>query len=117
MAHLHPVFSVVKLAPAPNNPIPGHQRKPPPTLEIVDAETHYVVEEILNSRLQNGRLEFLIKWEGYGYEENSWEVEGDVTAPKKVQEFYQRNPGAPHRIRSLAFQSLVNHAVRTQHLR
>ena len=63
-----------------------------PPLEIIDGETHYMVEEVLNTQLQNGRLEFLIKWEGYGYEENSWEVEGDVKAPRKVQEFYQKKP-------------------------
>jgi len=72
MVCLHPVFNVVKLSPAPDDPIPGCQSKPPPPPEIVDGEMHYVVEEVLNIQLQNGRLDFLIKWEGYSYEENSW---------------------------------------------
>ena len=71
----------------------------------------------MNSQLHNSWLEFLIKWEGYGYEENSWEVEGDVVDPEKVQEIYPINSGAPCWITSLPFQLLISCAMRTQHPR
>ena len=49
MSHLHLVFDVVKLTPAPPDPIPGHHPRPPPPLEIMDGEEEWIVEEILDS--------------------------------------------------------------------
>jgi len=51
MRHLHPVFNVVKLSPAPNNLIVGRHRNPPPPPELIDGKEEYVVEKILNSRM------------------------------------------------------------------
>ena len=117
MSHLHPIFNVIKLLPTPSDPIPGQKASPPPLPEIVDGEEHYVVEWILDSQFMRGCLQFLMKWEGYGYEEHSWVPEQDVAAPDKLCEFYQIHPGAPRQIRSMAFQSLMSHALRTQHAR
>jgi len=38
MRHLHPVFNVMKLFPAPNDPIVRRCRNPPPPLELIDGE-------------------------------------------------------------------------------
>jgi len=51
MRCLHPVFNVVKLSPAPNDPIVRRRRNPPPPPELIDGEEEYVVEKILNSRM------------------------------------------------------------------
>ena len=64
-----------------------------------------------------GHLQFLVKWEGYGYEENSGVLEQDVAAPDKLCEFYQIHPVAPHQIHLMAFQSLMSCALRMQHAR
>jgi len=50
MRQLHPVFNVVKLSAAPEDPILGRklQALPPPI--VVDGEKEWEVEEILNSR-------------------------------------------------------------------
>ena len=87
-AWLHPVFNLVKLLQAPEDPILGWKAHPPPPLEIVDGEEHYIVGWVLDSWLMRGQLQFLVKWEGYGYEENSWVPELDIAAPDKIQEFY-----------------------------
>ena len=50
MSRLHPVFNVVKLSPATDNPIPGRRATPPPAPEIVDGEEEWVVEEIWTAR-------------------------------------------------------------------
>jgi hypothetical protein len=51
MSRLHPVFPVVKLMPAPADPILGQRSDPPPDPVLVDGEEHYEVEAILNSRV------------------------------------------------------------------
>src|SRR5262245_47769401 len=92
---LHPVFPVVKLTPAPQEPFPGQRTAPPPPPELVDGEEEYVVERILDSHFYRGKLQFLVKWKGYGYEENMWVPEGDFHAPELVTEFYRHHSGAP----------------------
>jgi len=65
------------------------------------------VEEILNSRMFRWKLQYLVKWEGYGIEGNTWEyLENLAHAPEKVTEFHTRNPGAPRRIHALTFGSI-----------
>ncbi len=51
MRRLHPVFNVVKLTLAPEDPIVGRRRDPPPPPELIDGEEEYIVEKILNSRM------------------------------------------------------------------
>jgi hypothetical protein len=62
MKHLHPVFNVVELTPAPTDPIAGRHFPPPPLPEIVDGEEEWVVEEILDSKVINRKLWYLVKW-------------------------------------------------------
>ena len=106
MSRLHPVFNVVKLTLAPTDPIPGRRAKPPPPPELVDGEEEYVVEKILDSRLHRGKLQFKVKWKGYGVEENSWESATDVHADTLVRDFYRAHPGAPRLIASASFADL-----------
>jgi Chromo (CHRromatin Organisation MOdifier) domain len=67
------VFNIVKLTPAPIDPIEGHRPHPPPLLEIVDREEELIEEEILDSKMMNRKLCYLVKWAGFGVEHNSWE--------------------------------------------
>ena len=60
MSRLHPVFNVVKLVPASEDPITGQRSDPPPPPEIVDGEEHYVVEKILDSQLIRNKLHYLV---------------------------------------------------------
>jgi hypothetical protein len=106
MRRLHPVFNVVKLLRAPVDPIPGRRSEPPPDPEIIDGEPEYEVADILDSRRFRGKLQFLVSWKGYGYEENTWSDEKDVHAPDLIREFYRKHPGAPRRIRAVHFGKL-----------
>jgi len=98
MSRLHPVFNVVKLSLAPPDPIPGRWTSPPPLPEIVDGKEEWVVEEILDSQMVNRKLCYLVKWEGFGVEHNSWEPSDNVHASGLVADFYQRHPGAARHI-------------------
>jgi len=40
----------------------------------------YFVESILDKRVQSGRIEYLIKWEGYDEQYNSWEPKKNVSS-------------------------------------
>jgi RNase H-like domain found in reverse transcriptase/Reverse transcriptase (RNA-dependent DNA polymerase)/Integrase zinc binding domain/Chromo (CHRromatin Organisation MOdifier) domain len=103
MSRLHPVFHVVKLLPAPTDPFPGrHSRTlPPPT--VVEGKPQYEVESILDSRMHQGKLQYLVHWKGYGYEENSWVDESDVNAPQLVKEFHRRHTSAPQHVQLMDF--------------
>jgi Chromo (CHRromatin Organisation MOdifier) domain len=106
MSRIHPVFHVVKLMPAPVDPIIGRRAKPPPPPDIVGGEKRFEVEEVIDSRVYRGRLQYLVRWKGYGHEENSWLAEGDIDAPELIAEFYSVHPNAPKRISTLAFGQL-----------
>jgi len=114
MSRLHPIFNVVKLSLAPPDPIPGRRTSPPPLPEIVDGE-EWVVEEILDSRMVNRKLCYLVKQEGFGVEHNSWEPWGSVHAPELVADFYWRHPGAARYIRMVDFRSIPFRSVSGRH--
>jgi hypothetical protein len=103
MSRLHPVFHVVKLMPAPPDPIEGRRTRPPPPPEIVGGEERYEVEEIIDSRMRGRRLQYLVRWKGYGREENSWISEGDLDAPDLIADFHGAHPTAPKHINALMF--------------
>jgi len=42
----------------------------------------------------NWKLRYLVKWEGFSVEHNSWEPWHHVHVPELVADFYQRHPGA-----------------------
>src|SRR5277367_3472990 len=106
MSRLHPVFNVVKLFSAPSDPISGHLPQPPPPPEIISGEEEWIVEEILDSKMINRKLRYLVKWEGFGIEHNSWEAWNDVHAPELILEFYRKHPGAARQIRTLDFHAI-----------
>jgi transposase InsO family protein len=111
MKRLHPVFNVVKLTMAPDDPIPGRQAIPPPPPEIVDGEEEWVVEEILDTKMVNRKLRYLVKWAGFGIEHNSWEPWDGVHAPELVADFYRHHPGAARQIRASDFHSIPFRSV------
>jgi len=49
MKQLHPVFNVVKLTPAPDDPITGRKMEDHPLPVVIDREPEWEVEEILDS--------------------------------------------------------------------
>ena len=57
----------------------GTKRQPQPK------ETFYEVESILSCRETNGRMEYLIKWKGYGDENNDWLQPEDLTPALRKQ--------------------------------
>jgi len=108
MRQLHPVFNVVKLSAAPEDPILGRKLQAPLLPIVVDGEEEWEVEKILNSRWHRRRFQFLVKWKGFSREHNSWEVASNVKAPDLVAEYYRKHPAAPRHIHQTDFNAIFN---------
>ncbi|CAJ0960840.1 unnamed protein product [Ranitomeya imitator] len=67
----------------------------PPAPVLVEGELEYEVEKILDSRFSRWRLQYLVKWKGYGQEDNSWVVASDVHATDLVRAFHLARPDRP----------------------
>lgn len=47
----------------------------------------FEVEEILNKRLKNGNVEYLLKWKGFTSRYNSWVIESDANCQELIEGF------------------------------
>ncbi|QRW26330.1 Retrotransposable element Tf2 protein [Rhizoctonia solani] len=77
---IHDVFYVGLLSRSHKSPSQPFPKRPPP--ETIEREKEYEVEQIIDSKRQQGKWFYLIKWKGYGPEDNSWE-------PKELLEHSQ----------------------------
>jgi len=77
------------------HPFPGRTQPPPPPVELED-DVEWEVEEILDSRIQRGKIQYLVHWLGYGPHERTWEPPDHLSnATEAVAEFHQRYPNRP----------------------
>jgi len=106
MKQLHSVFNIVKLTPAPDDPIAEWKTADHPLPIIIDGETEWEVEEILDSCWHQRKFQYLIKWKGYGYEHNFWEFTSKVSAPELTAEFHRKHSGAPRHIQHMKFDNI-----------
>jgi hypothetical protein len=103
---LHPVFPVVKLSPAPPDPILGRRPAPPPPTTLVDGEEEYEVEVILDSHMRYNRLEYLLKFKGYNESHNQWVVHSQLHAKSMIAQFHHKCPSAACHINAAIFDSI-----------
>ena len=104
---IHPVFNTVRLRPFIPDTIPGRvvDTRPPPV--IIDDEPEYNIEYLKNSRIYRGKLQYLVKWEGYPHKKCTWEpVDALHRAGDAITEFHRKHPSAPRKISALTFKGL-----------
>ena len=77
---------------------------------MIDGEEEWVVEQILDSRMMNRKIHYLVKWEGFRVEHNSWEPWDNIHALEQVADFHQRHPGAACHIRACDFNAIPFHS-------
>ena len=89
---IHPVFHATVLEPA-HSSIPIATQVP--TLKLDNNEKEYNVKKVLQSRLENGELQYLVKRKGYGMNNNTWEPISQFTSKKVLQDFHRHHPEQP----------------------
>ncbi len=92
---IHPTFHVSVLKPCSSLTPDQHEPDEPPPPEILDQPSVYQVRNIMESRRWGGRLEYLVDWEGYEPEEQSWVARDDILDPILLQEFHRNHPNLP----------------------
>lgn len=101
LSRLHPVFNVDLLEPVRDGH-PGQYQEPAPEVKLPE-EAEYPVEEILQSRVnpemsaaQGAAWEFLVKWEGYSSDDNTWEPYENVKLLKDhLRRFVEKHHNDP----------------------
>ena len=73
---IHPVFHVATLKPYKRD---SRWQPPPPPVEVDSEGEWFEVEKVLAHRKHRGRLEYQVKFEGYGPEHNAWVKEADLS--------------------------------------
>ena len=95
---IHPVFNETLLTPYKEGSFPNQEKdKHPNPPELIDDHKQYRVKEILKSRKCRCRIQYLVKWEGYPHEDNTWEPSKNLNKAKEtIAEFHEHYPNAAH---------------------
>ena len=88
--NIYDVFHVSLLE--PYQTIEGRVPQPPPLIEV-DSKEEAEIEEILDSCMYYGKLQYLVKWLGYSVSDNEWILASNLGAAEDyVMEFHQKYP-------------------------
>jgi Reverse transcriptase (RNA-dependent DNA polymerase)/RNase H-like domain found in reverse transcriptase/Integrase zinc binding domain/Chromo (CHRromatin Organisation MOdifier) domain/Integrase core domain len=92
---IHPVFHASLLEPYKANTLSDRVQPAPPPI-LIENELEYVVEQVLDSKIDRGRLKYYIDWEGYPPEDRTWEPISHLeNAKDAVAQFHSRYPNRP----------------------
>ena len=53
----------------------------------------YKVEKVIDDRIRKGKQEFLVKWEGYDSDENTWEPYNNIKDNAQFKAYQERDAG------------------------
>ena len=73
----------------------------------MEGEAEYEVEGVLASRKRGRGIQYLVKWKGYGNEENTWEAKSRMGNAKEIiKEFHLKSPQSIRQIAQEIIQEL-----------
>lgn len=52
-----------------------------------DDEETFEIEQIIGKRIHDGRVEYFVKWHGYGMEDCTWHASEDLDCFHLIQQF------------------------------
>lgn len=93
--------------------VAGGRVQPPPMPDIVNGEPEYEVAHILQHRVRQTQLEFLVAWKGFAQEHNSWEPAEVIleNCEELVNAYWGQSrarPGRARRVTTVAARSKPN---------
>ncbi|MBW0466379.1 hypothetical protein O181_006094 [Austropuccinia psidii MF-1] len=94
---IHPVFNISLLEQVKTSTIPNQNQEPPPPI-IIEEEEEWEVSRILDSKLQRGKLWYLVEFKGFiqDPERSTWEpTENLKNCPELIKDFYSLYPDKP----------------------
>ena len=93
---IHNTIHISLLEPYENNKLPAQRQEPPPPI-IIEGEPEYELEEIVDSRLYYGKLQYRAKWTGYSPEHDKvwYPASNFENAVNAKQRFHERYPEKP----------------------
>ncbi|XP_074597364.1 chromobox protein homolog 5-like [Brevipalpus obovatus] len=53
-------------------------------------ENEWVVEEVVDKRIVDGKIEYLLKWKDYDHSANTWEPEENLSCTELIKEFERK---------------------------
>ena len=96
---IHPVVNVSRVKPYCDR-LAGHpSHRTGPVHVTEDQDNEWEVDQIIDSRYKNKKLEFLVHWKGYDDTDCTWELKSNLSNAKEALiDFYHTNPSAPRAI-------------------
>jgi hypothetical protein len=74
--YIHPIFHISLLESYHENRLSDRTQISISPMEM-EGELEFEIQEILDSKINRGKLRYLMKWKGYGPDERSWESVGN----------------------------------------
>ncbi|MBW0575182.1 hypothetical protein O181_114897 [Austropuccinia psidii MF-1] len=94
---INPVFHISLLQPVKTSIIPNRNQEPSPPI-IIEEEVEWEVSQILDSKLNRGKLWYLVEWKGFSQdsERSTWEpTENLKNVPELVKDLHSLYPDKP----------------------
>ncbi|KAG1121331.1 hypothetical protein G6F42_012533 [Rhizopus arrhizus] len=96
---IHPTFHISRLTPRTIKGLEDIENRelPPPPPIVVNSNEEYEVDQILDSRMYRGKLQYKVKWKGYeDPSEDTWEDQENLeNAQLATKQFHQDYPHKP----------------------
>jgi hypothetical protein len=85
---VHPVFHVSLLQPwRTDTEFPTHERPTPPP-PVVPEDNQYIVEALLDKKVENGVVKYLVRWQGWSPLDDQWVAARNIE--KSLKDDYER---------------------------
>ncbi len=91
---IHNVFHPNLLQKALTDLMTNQVNKPPP-LVIINNEEDWEVEDILDVRSHQGKLQYRVKWVGWDEDREWYNATGFENSPEIIEDFHSRYPNKP----------------------